>query len=56
MHIGKNITWKVRLIQRGSKQKDVTITLGPASDKVDVFNELRRRGIGGEVIWLRKAK
>lgn len=49
-----NTTWKVRLIQRG-KAKDITISLGPKADKVDVFNALRRRGIGGEIIRIQKA-
>ena len=48
-----NVSWKVTLISRG-RRKDVKIILGPKSDKVDVFNALRRRGIGGEVIKISK--
>jgi len=48
-----NVIWKVKVLQRG-KSKDVSITLGPKSEKVDVFNALRRRGIGGEIIGIKK--
>ena len=48
-----NTTWKVKLLQRG-KAKEVTISLGPKAEKVDVFNALRRRGIGGEILRIQK--
>ena len=46
-------TWKVKMLQ-GGKARDVTIVLGVKSDKIDVFNALRRRGIGGEVLKIQK--
>lgn len=49
-----NTTWEVKLVQRGGKVKDVTITLGPKAERTDVLNELYRQGIGGLIMTIRK--
>ena len=51
----KKTTWEVKLIHKLSL-KTVRIVLGPKSTKIDVFNELKRRGREGELVSMRKVR